>query len=250
MLNFSVAKVLHNSNLFDHSHKDVVVTLQELTWEDFRFIQEGKCTKDLASQQKKQTSNPSSNRPSSLVGWVPRWSHRYGLSTPVWLWSHSPGISWYASTPGADNWPFHRDCIFCLSDCELILVVGTSSSRPGACISIRCVTFPRLRNQTFQIWWSDAGMNSFHNLLPWAWLPVHNCELRRLAHSLTFGSHGWKMGEVADIWVAEGRNKLINSRKRRGVSKWDVHQRNKSRSCCFHRCLVLALTINPSEFRL
>lgn len=39
-------------------------------------------------------------------------NHRYGLSTPVWLWSHSPGIPWYTSTPSPDYRPFHSDYIF------------------------------------------------------------------------------------------------------------------------------------------
>lgn len=55
---------LHNSNLFD-SHRDVAITLQELIWEDFNFIQEGKCEEDLPKNPiKKLSSNP----PQGLVG--------------------------------------------------------------------------------------------------------------------------------------------------------------------------------------
>lgn len=77
---------------------------------------------------------------------------------------------------------------------------------------------------------------------PWAWLPVHNLSYA-LAHML---DRGWKMGEVAYIRVARSRNKLINSKKSRGVPKWDVLQENKWPWCCFHRRLLVALTINPS----
>lgn len=38
-------------------------------------------------------------------------SHRYELSTPVWLWSHSPGIPRYTSSPSPDNWSFQSDYI-------------------------------------------------------------------------------------------------------------------------------------------
>lgn len=58
---------------------------------------------------------------------------------PEWLWSYSSGYNFQST----------------------------------GCISIRVVTFWRLQNQTLQIWWRDAGMNSFHNSPLQAWLPVH-----------------------------------------------------------------------------
>ena len=83
-------------------------------------------------------------------------SHRYELSTPVWLWSHSPGIPRYTSSPSPDNWSFQSDYIL------VWVIVELFSFQPNWLVS---ETFEKSSlhfqinvSETCELWRDDCSM--------------------------------------------------------------------------------------------
>lgn len=83
-------------------------------------------------------------------------SHRYELSTPVWLWSHSPGIPRYTSSPSPDNWSFQSDYI------SVWVIVELFSFQPNWLVSETfensSLHFQINVSETRKLWRDDCSM--------------------------------------------------------------------------------------------
>lgn len=88
-------------------------------------------------------------------------NHRYGLSTPVQLWSHSCGIPRYTTTPSLDNWSFHRDYISVWVIMELF---QSGDFKPGQLVrenfkfKFCCVKY---FNNALTMWHCSERMNAY-----------------------------------------------------------------------------------------
>lgn len=106
--NFSLTLSKIDASICSGFFSNADLTCRACAQKDFCYILLDKITRILLLSK---IPSPPPTLPTAFWDFGAPLNHRYGLSTPVWLWSHSPGIPRYTSTPSPDNWSFHSDYI-------------------------------------------------------------------------------------------------------------------------------------------